>query len=93
MDHEPMAQYLVWAMQRKGVMATQDIYRAVKHCAEATNRPLRGEWESHVRQALQAHCKTRPQWNGRDDFFDFHGRGLWSYKKQAKTIDDLLQCG
>jgi hypothetical protein len=29
---------------------------------------------------LQACCPGRPQHNGRDDFFVWHGRGRWSCK-------------
>jgi hypothetical protein len=35
-------------------------------------------WQEEVRQTLQAHCPSRPQWNGKDDFFVFHRRGHWS---------------
>ena len=47
-------------------------------------------WESEVLQTLQAHCPGRPQHNGRDDFFVWHGRGYWSCKITSPTIDDLI---
>jgi hypothetical protein len=75
-----LAQYLVRAMEGRGKMSTQAIYREVQSVCRRNGRPLPLSWQSAVRQILQAHCATRPQYKGEEDFFVWHGRGLWSCK-------------
>jgi len=82
----PMAQYLIWAME----VSNQAIYREVKNVCKKYGRLLPSNWESEIRQTLQAHCPGRPQHNGRDDFFVWHGRGYWSCKVTSPTEDDII---
>ncbi len=87
----PMARYLIWAMEGRGIMTTQAIYRAVKKKCAEFDRPLPDKWESEIRQTLQAHCPSRPQWNRKDDFFVYHRRGYWSCKVTTPPgVVDLL---
>jgi hypothetical protein len=86
----PVAQFLIWAMEHRGVMTTDAIYRAVKAQCERMGRQLPNEWEAEIRQTLQAHCPSRPQWNGKDDFFVFHKRGYWSCRVTSPTIDQIV---
>ncbi len=88
-DLSPMVQYLVWAMEGRGEMTTQAIYRAVKSKCDKSGRMLTGTWQDAVRQTLQAHCRSRPQWNRRDDFFVYHRRAHWSCKVTSPTEDQL----
>lgn len=89
-DINPMWVYLIWAMEGRGTMATQSIYRHVKAWCEQNGRPLPDEWESVVRQTLQAYCATQPQYKGRADLFTFHKRGYWSCKVASPSIDSFL---
>jgi hypothetical protein len=89
-DDVPMWQYLIWAMEKRGIMRTQDIYHAVKAWCEKMKRPLPPNWQSVIRQTLQAHCRSRPQYKGRADIFEYHGRGYWSCKATSPSIHDLL---
>ncbi|MDP3693689.1 hypothetical protein [Bradyrhizobium sp.] len=84
-----MSQYLIWAMEGRGKMSNQEIYRQVRIVCKKHGRTLPPNWEAEVRQTLQAHCIGRPQHNGRDDFFAWHGRGYWSCKVTSPTLDDL----
>jgi len=85
----PMAGHIVWAMEGKGKMTTQSIYRAVKNICEKQNRELPENWDAVVRQTLQAHCSSRPQYKGGDDLFVYHKRGYWSCSATSPTIHDL----
>src|SRR5258707_8505239 len=89
-DLAPMAQYLVWAMENQGTMTNEMIYRAVKSVCREHGRELPTQWEAKVRQTLQAHCPSRPQWNGKYDFFIYHRRGHWSCKVTPLTLEQLL---
>jgi hypothetical protein len=73
-------QYLIWAMEGRGVMPTPEIYRTVARRSARAGRALPCHWEAEIRQTLQAHCASRPQYKGRGDFFVYHGPGRWSCK-------------
>jgi hypothetical protein len=88
-DLSPMSQYLIWAMEGRGEMSNRAIYRAVKAVCETHGRKLPPDWEAEIRQTLQACCPGRPQHNGRDDFFVWHGRGYWSCKVTSPTLEEL----
>jgi hypothetical protein len=88
-DLAPMAQYLIWAMEGWGMMTNDVIYQALKRVSHEHGRQLPDHWESHVREILQTHCPSRPQWNGKDDFFVYHGRGHWSCKVTSSTLEQL----
>jgi hypothetical protein len=88
-DLSTMAQYLIWAMEDKGSMKTQKIYKAVEDVCARHERELPNEWQAEVRQTLQAHCSSSPQYKGRDDFFVHHDHGVWSCKARTPTLDDL----
>jgi hypothetical protein len=68
-------------------MSNQSIYREVKDVCKRHGRRLPSNWESEVRQTLQAHCPGRPQ--HRDDFFVWHSKGYWSCKVTSPTAADL----
>lgn len=87
----PMSRYLVWAMEGRGKMSNQAIYREIKRVCKQHGRELPPNWEAEVRHTLQACCPGRPQHNGRDDFFVWHGRGYWSCKITSPTLDDLCK--
>jgi hypothetical protein len=88
-DVSTMAQYLIWAMENRRPTTTQEIYRAVQDTCERHGRKLPKEWESEIRQTLQAHCASRPQHNGKDDFFVYHRRGVWSCKVMSTDLAAL----
>jgi hypothetical protein len=85
-DLSTMAQYLIWAMENRRPVTNQEIYRAVEGACARHGRELPNQWEAAVRQTLQAHCSSSPQYNGRDDFFVHHERGLWSCKVELSTL-------
>lgn len=85
----PMTQYLIWAMEGCGKMSNKEIYREVKKVCEEAGRELPTEWEAEIRQTLQACCPGRPQHNGRDDFFVWHGKGYWSCKVASPSLNDF----
>jgi hypothetical protein len=87
----PMVRYLVWAMEGRGIMTNDMIYRAVDKECRQFGRALPNEWEAEIRQTLQAHCPSRPQWNKKDDFFVYHRRGHWSCKVTTPKLEDLLR--
>ena len=80
MQHLTVAQCLVLTMKGRGKMSNNSIYQEMKKLFEERRHELIPNWKAEIRQTLQAHCKSRPQWNGRDDYFDWHGRGYWSTK-------------
>ncbi len=80
MQHLTVAQCLVLTMKGRGKMSNHSIYQEMKKLFEERGRQLIPDWKAEVRQTLQAHCMSRPQWNGRDDLFDWHGRGYRSTK-------------
>ena len=93
-DPFPMVQYLIWAMEGRGEMSMHAIYRAVQQQCARFGRPLPDQWEAEVRQTLQAHCASRPQYKGRGDFFTWHRRGFWSCKTISPSLDEILaECG
>jgi hypothetical protein len=88
--YSTMAEYLVWAMEKRGKMSNQRIYASLKEVCAQHGRQLPDEWEAEVRQTLQAHCSTSPQYRGGPDLFVHHSRGLWSCKVTTPTLDDLV---
>jgi hypothetical protein len=89
-DPTSFVQYLIWSMEGRGVMRMPDIYHAVQRYCARHGRALPDQWEAMVRQTLQAHCASRPRYEGGEDFFVYHERGLWSCKVASPTIEDLL---
>src|SRR5258708_34383225 len=85
-DLSSMVQYLIWAVENRRPVTNQEIYRAVEGACARHGRELPNQWEAAVRQTLQAHCSSSPQYNGRDDFFVHHERGLWSCKVALSTL-------
>src|SRR5450631_2825488 len=83
----PLRQHLILAMQGRGTMLTKAIYCAVKERCDGINRPLPSNWQSDIRQILQAQCASRPQYKGGADIFIYHRRGHWSCT--AKVQVDL----
>jgi hypothetical protein len=84
---------VVGAMEGRGTMSNNEIYRAVKMQAEKVSWGLAKEWEAQVRETLQAYCPGRPEHEKRGrpgDYFVFHADGYWSCKAKLPTIDDLL---
>jgi hypothetical protein len=89
-DLTTMARYLVWAMESTArPMSTTEIYRAVQDVCAKYGRVLPPQWEAEIRQTLQAHCGTRPQYKGKDDLFDYHGPGRWSCKERSPSLEQL----
>ena len=84
-----MAQYLIWAMEGRRPMTNQEIYRAVEEVCSRHGRKLPNQWEAEIRQTLQAHCASSRQYNGKDDFFVHHRRGVWSCRVTSPSLDDL----
>jgi hypothetical protein len=80
---------LVWPMQGRGIMQNPNIYREFKRVSRTFAYKLPTHWDEEVRQTLQSHCVSRPQWNGRDDFFEFHRRGYWSCKMLGPELAEL----
>jgi hypothetical protein len=81
--------YLVWAMESRGVMNTQAIYRGVKSYCERFSRKLPPEWKAMIRQTLQAHCSSRPQYDGGRNIFVYHGRARWECLDRTASTEDL----
>jgi hypothetical protein len=71
----PVVRDLIWAMEGRGLMQTQAIYRAFKTVCDEHKHELPLNWIDEVRQTLHAHCQSHPQWNRRDDFFVYHRAG------------------
>ena len=88
-DLTTMAQYLIWAMEGRRPMTNAEIYRAVEDVCKRHERKLPNQWEAVVRQTLQAHWASSPQYSGRDDLFVHHEHGVWSCKATSPTLDDL----
>jgi hypothetical protein len=88
-DVSTFAQYLIWAMEDRGTMSNSEIYRAVKDVCARYKRELPEEWEAVVRQTLQAHCASSPQFKGKEDLFVHHEHGLWSCKVRSPTLDQI----
>jgi hypothetical protein len=82
----PLRQHLILAMQGRGTMLTQAIYCAVKERCDGINRPLSSNWQSDIRQILQAQCASRPQYKGGADIFIYHERGHWSCTAKSTSI-------
>jgi hypothetical protein len=88
-DLTPVVQYLISAMEQRGVMQTQRIYREFKVVCDKHGHKLPPKWEDEVRQTLQAHCPSRPRWNRKDDFFVYHRPSYWSCKVTSPPIEEL----
>jgi hypothetical protein len=84
-----MVDYLIWSMEGRRPMTTQEIYRAVEDECARYGRELSNHWQAVVRQTLQALCSSCPQYNGRDDFFVHDGQGVWSCKVRSPMLNDL----
>jgi hypothetical protein len=82
----PLRQHLILAMQGRGTMLTKAIYCAVKERCDGINRPLPSNWQSDIRQILQAQCASRPQYKGGADIFIYHRRGHWSCSAKSTSI-------
>jgi hypothetical protein len=82
----PLRQHLILAMQGRGTMLTKAIYCAVKERCDGINRPLPSNWQSDIRQILQAQCASRPQYKGGADIFIYHRRGHWSCTAKSTSI-------
>ena len=80
---------LIWAMENRKQMTTQAIYKAVEDTCRRLGRKLPNQWEAEIRQTLQAHCSSRPQHNGKDDFFVYHRSGVWSCKVNSSDLAAL----
>jgi hypothetical protein len=75
-----LAEWIICAMTGGGMMSNQDIYRETKRIFRAHGATLPPNFESQVRQNLQAYCPSRPQYKGRDDLFVWYKKGYWSCK-------------
>src|SRR5260370_28168785 len=73
-------------MENRRPVTNQEIYRAVEGACARHGRELPNQWEAPVRQTLQAHCSSSPQYNGRADVFVHHDRGLWSSKLALSAL-------
>jgi hypothetical protein len=82
----PLRQHLILAMQGRGTMLTKAIYCAVKERCDSLDRPLPSNWQSDIRQILQAQCASRPQYKGGADIFIYHERGHWSCTAKSTSI-------
>ena len=82
----PLRHHLVLAMQGRGAMLTKAIYGAVKESCDALSRPLPSNWQSDIRQILQAQCASRPQYKGGADIFIYHSKGHWSCTAKSMSI-------
>jgi hypothetical protein len=82
----PLRQHLILAMQGRGTMLTKAIYCAVKERCDGINRQLPSNWQSDIRQILQAQCASRPQYKGGADIFIYHRRGQWSCTAKSTSI-------
>lgn len=82
----PLRQHLILAMQGRGTMLTKAIYCAVKEHCDGVNRPLPSNWQSDIRQILQAQCASRPQYKGGANTFIYHRRGHWSCTAEPASI-------
>jgi hypothetical protein len=71
----PLRQHLILATQGLGTMLTKAIYCAVKERCDGINRRLPSNWQSDIRQILQAQCASRPQHKGAADIFIYHRSG------------------
>ncbi len=86
---ENFAQLLIWAMDGRGTMSNPAIYRELKATAKEHGRTLPPNWESEVRQTLQAHCPTAKQYRGGPDYFEHRGRGQWSCKVSSPSLSSF----
>lgn len=82
----PLLQHLILAMQGRGTMLTKAIYCAVKERCDGVDRPLPSNWQSDIRQILQAQCASRPQYKGGANIFIYHRRGHWSCTVKPASI-------
>jgi hypothetical protein len=75
---------VVVALQSIGPPGTKvsckDIYPRVERLAPRVGRPLSKDWKSRVRQALQSHCPSCPDYQGGVELFEHHARDVWSLK-------------
>jgi hypothetical protein len=76
-------------MEGRGKLPLQEIYRAVKVKCDEGGRSLPENWQSVIRQTLQAYCASRPQYRGGDDRFVFHRRGWWPCKMASPTLEEI----
>jgi hypothetical protein len=91
-DLSSIAEGLVWAMQERGSMSLQSIYRAYgKTQRDLTGimRPLTKEFEATIRRTLQDHCSSSPSFKGGEDLFVHHERGRWSCNVRRLAADEL----
>jgi hypothetical protein len=71
-----IASFMIPAMQGRGIMSNNEIYKAVaQFCAEHKRR-IRPNLKAQIRDALQDYCGTYPHPKG--DYFIHHRRGYWS---------------
>ena len=85
---ELIVRYVVIAMEGRGRMSNQTIYDAVKEQYIRFKRPMVLNWKHQIRETLQAHCRSCPEYSrrGAGDYFVRHGRGYWSCKVTAAAI-------
>lgn len=91
-DLSSVAEGLVWAMQERGPMHLQSIYRAyekTQHDLKGIMRPLTREFEATIRRTLQDHCSSSPRFKGGDDLFVHHERGRWSCNVRRLAANEL----
>jgi hypothetical protein len=91
MQHLSMAQYLVLAMKGRGTMSNPSIYREVEKLCNGRGRELPFNWKAEIRETLQAHCPSRPQWNRSDDFFVWHGRAIGHVRSSTFLASSRFQ--
>ena len=85
----PFVECLVEAMRGRGRMSNKAIYGAVKETCRENSRTLPDNWEAEIRQTLQAHCSSCPQYKGRADYFIHIGHGYWSCRLRRLNLADL----
>ena len=86
----PMVQYLIWAMEGRGTMSNQAIYKEVRRLCARDNRTLPPNDDAEIRTTLQAHCSTAPQFAGNRDLFTNPSDGYWLCKVTTPKLEDLL---
>jgi hypothetical protein len=70
-------------------MSVHVIHRAVQYQRARFRRALPDHSDAGARRTLQAHYASRPQDQGRGNFFMWHHRGAGPCKVVSPSLDDL----
>ena len=78
------ARDLVLVLMKHDAPLLDNLYSYMKKHREKTGRKWNKAMESTIRNVLQRHCRSKPQYQGKLDLFENLANGCWRLRPELK---------